>query len=71
MREVMDESDMATVREQQFTDAALSARKAEGPAYTGFCAYCGEATPGVRFCDADCRDGWDALQMSRVTGRVV
>lgn len=60
MREAMDESDMATLREIQDRERALSARQPEGPSYTGYCAFCGEDLPSPRrWCDADCRDAWE------------
>lgn len=53
--------DQATEREEQFRDAALSARKSEGPAPCGQCHNCGEVVPGVlRWCDQECRDDWTA-----------
>ena len=42
----------------------LTSRKPEGPKATGYCFGCGEQFPPSdktrRFCDADCRDDWEA-----------
>lgn len=55
--------DMANDTADVFKDAALSNRKAEGPRANGFCHNCGEPVAGgLRFCDADCRDDWQARQ---------
>lgn len=34
--------------------------------YTGECLYCGEDVPSPRrWCDADCRDGWEKERIRR------
>lgn len=43
------------------TRLALQRRAPEAPAATGICLYCAAPTePGRRWCDADCRDEWEA-----------
>lgn len=60
MREPMDDSDMATLREEQDRDRALSLRRIEGPAFTGRCAFCcAPVEQPRRWCDVDCRDEWE------------
>lgn len=60
MTEPMDESDWATVREEEDRARALARRRPEGPGYTGHCAFCGdEVEHPRRWCDADCRDEWE------------
>lgn len=40
---------------------ALARRAPEGPPDTGACLYCDQPTPpGRRWCNADCRDDWEA-----------
>lgn len=40
---------------------ALQRRAPEAPPATGTCLYCDEPTePGRRWCDAECRDEWEA-----------
>ena len=56
--ERMGPDDMATLREEQFTAAALAAARAprapEGR--PGVCRYCGGITPALAiYCDTDCR----------------
>lgn len=62
--------DMASDREQLDRENALRAtrRAAEREKLpdTGQCHYCGEETPqGFRFCDSDCRDGWQREQAAK------
>lgn len=66
MREVMDESDQATMREMQDTEAALKVRKPEAGGYTGYCAFCGDDVDlPRRWCGAECRDAWEREQKQR------
>lgn len=59
----MDESDRATAHEELRRDIALRTRRPDGPAATGHCLNCGEPlTPGLRWCDCNCRDDWELLQ---------
>lgn len=59
-----DEIDMASDRDQIARDCAIAAaRKAVAITATGNCFYCGEPViTGLRFCNADCRDGWQIEQ---------
>ena len=42
---------------------ALKVRAPEGPSATGMCLCCGEPlADGLRWCDAECRDVWQAEQ---------
>ena len=60
---VVDESDQATEQEIMATETVLNriraaSQKLEVEA-TGECLFCGDvAAEGVRWCDAECRDGW-------------
>lgn len=57
----MDDSDKATAREELDRDLALKNLKPAGPAPTGACLNCDEPLPpGLRWCDALCRDDWEA-----------
>ncbi|MDD3938037.1 hypothetical protein [Rhodoferax sp.] len=57
----MDVSDTATLREEQERERALHRTRAEGPRPTGLCLFCGlVVTHGRRWCDAECRDEWQA-----------
>ena len=63
-----DVFDQATEREEKDRELAiaLQRRKAAVLPDVGHCYYCGEATrPGQRFCDADCRDGYEFEQRQR------
>lgn len=58
-----DFADLGADREQQDLALALAQRKPAGPAPTGYCLCCGEAVDdGRRWCDAECRDAWQADQ---------
>ncbi len=60
-----DELDLAAEREEIARNAALLARKPEGPAATGECLECEEPVgTGVRWCCAACRDEWQRRQIS-------
>ena len=58
-----DVSDQATFREEQERELSLAAaRKNTAPTLlaTGRCHHCeAHIGPERRFCDADCRDGWE------------
>ena len=42
------------------------ARKQTAMPYTGECYFCGSVVrKSMRFCDADCRDDWDAEQRAK------
>lgn len=58
----MDIYDQASEREERDRDAAIDAarRKAGVLPYVGHCYFCSERLDdGKRFCDADCRDGYE------------
>ena len=58
-----DFADLGSAREQQDLALALAQRKPAGPAPMGYCLCCGEAVDdGRRWCDAECRDAWQADQ---------
>ncbi|PZQ21150.1 MAG: hypothetical protein DI569_12860 [Sphingopyxis macrogoltabida] len=53
--------DRAAELEEMNRADALARRKPDGPPATGHCLNCGEPMPeGRRWCDADCRDDWQA-----------
>lgn len=65
-----DDTDLATEREEMDRANALRAarRAAERDKLpdVGQCHYCAEVVPqGARFCDTDCRDGWQREQSAR------
>lgn len=55
---VADEIDQAQFALDVMEAAVLRRRMPEGPQATGECLFCGEALAVGRFCDADCRDGF-------------
>ena len=56
----MDEIDRAQERDFLATQNAMRVRKAEGPAPTGCCLYCGETLSDQRrWCDAEHREQWE------------
>lgn len=62
----MDEVDIANDGAERELAAILSARRPKPVKATGACLFCGEPLPGdQRFCDAECRDGWQAEQAAR------
>lgn len=65
----MDMFDQAQDLEMLQRNASIEAARkplANGPAYTGFCHYCEDpATLPRRFCDGECREGWEAEQAAR------
>lgn len=69
----MDDADRAEQRIEEVMDDALAdVRRAQehGVKAIGVCLYCGEPLPShMRFCDADCRDGFDyELRLKRLQG---
>ncbi len=61
-----DNFDIATEREEFFRDNALRERKPAGPVATGRCLHCDEVLDDVRrWCDSDCRDGWEKSRARR------
>lgn len=59
-----DNIDDANKSAEIFLTAALLNRHHSGPSTpsaTGACLFCGaKTTVGRRWCDAECRDGWEA-----------
>lgn len=56
-----DPIDQANDHIERETAVLLKARKPSGPAATGYCLFCDEPVgTGQRWCDAECRDGWEA-----------
>jgi hypothetical protein len=46
-----------------FRRSALSQRKPEGPAATGYCLNCdAHLAPKLRWCSSECRDDWEKQQ---------
>lgn len=51
-------------------DAAIHARKSEGPSACGACHYCGELLElGLRWCNRECEAGWEYVQERRAMNR--
>lgn len=62
----MDEIDQAQEHMERQQVGLLAQRRPIGPLYTGWCAYCEEFLGGeARFCDTDCRDGYDRVTAAR------
>jgi len=58
-----DFADMGAAREELDREIAIKHRAPAGPAATGVCLSCGETVAeGLRWCDAECRDDWQAQQ---------
>lgn len=58
-----DFADLGADREERDRALALKVRAPEGPTATGACLCCGEPlADGLRWCDAECRDAWQAEQ---------
>lgn len=61
-----DDADRADREVECALNEALRKRLPEGPAANGYCHYCDEDLPdGMRWCDSECRDGWEALARRR------
>jgi hypothetical protein len=57
---VADFADDAEAVEQMLRDTAIAKRKEPGPPACGACYYCSAGvSPGLRFCDNECRDEWE------------
>lgn len=69
----MDEIDRAQAHQEAVLAAQIKAARHFEPShpYTGLCYNCGDITGGGRrFCDADCRQDYDARRQSeRRAGR--
>lgn len=60
-----DIADLAAEREQLDTARAIAAARrpvADQPRPCGTCHNCGDVIEAAAFCDADCRDDWQARQ---------
>ena len=68
-----DVFDQASEREERDREAAIAAQRNRTAVLTdiGHCYFCGEThSDGRRFCDADCRDGYERQEkMKARTGR--
>jgi hypothetical protein len=62
----MDDFDRAQELEMLQREAAIAQARMTrpgGPVYTGHCHYCEAALPSPRrFCDGECREGWEQEQ---------
>lgn len=55
--------DQGNAAAEIFRDAALSQRKPEAPAATGYCFNCdARLAPKLRWCGPACRDDWEKQQ---------
>lgn len=61
-----ERTEQEILRAQQAAHYAASKQEVEA---TGNCLYCGEPCEG-RFCDADCRDGWEHERKMRLRAGV-
>jgi len=62
--------DDASLREEQFLDAALKTRKPDGPVPIGRCLYCNAELPDSRrWCDAWCAEDWTLEKEAQVRHR--
>jgi len=61
---VADEADKTAERAELEAPALIAAsRRPAGPVANGSCHWCGERVPEpMRWCDADCRNAWDAAR---------
>ena len=59
-----DLCDQADIQNTVAVEAALkTSRRANGPGANGRCHYCGAGlVPGLRWCDALCREDWEREQ---------
>ena len=61
-----DDADRADQNVEYYRAEALRKRLPDGPAANGYCHYCDEELPdGMRWCDSECRDAWEALARRR------
>lgn len=55
--------DQGNAAAEIFRRSALSQKKAEGPAATGYCLNCDmKLAPKLRWCDPHCREDWEKTQ---------
>lgn len=58
-----DELDLAAERTEMDLENSRRMRRPMGPQPTGRCHFCDEIVGDhARWCDTDCRDGWDREQ---------
>lgn len=58
-----DEIDRANDQAERYLSVSRRLRLPEGPAPTGTCHHCDKpVAEGRRWCDSDCRDGWQREQ---------
>ena len=61
-----DEIDLSSERAELAREAAATLRRPTGPQPNGLCHWCDEIVPdAARWCDADCRDEWEAYRARR------
>lgn len=61
-----DNLDIASDREELERSIAVQHKRPVGPAPTGRCLYCEEIVNDTqRWCDAECRDQWEAHRGQR------
>lgn len=61
-----DEADRAGQEVEYYRAEALRKLRPAGPVANGRCHYCDEPVPdGMRWCDIDCREAWEALTRRR------
>lgn len=68
----MDDIDRAQAQEEMARDIAIRAASAGAPVIpaTGACHWSDALLPvGARFCDVDCRDGWQREQSAIARNR--
>jgi hypothetical protein len=66
MNEERDPLDIANQTTELFLKNSLANKKPEGPRATGHCLSCDAGVlPGIRWCDADCRDTWEKEQRNK------
>lgn len=63
MTDIADAADAAIDAEMR---DALSHKRPQGPEPCGACHFCGQdLAPGLRWCDAECREDWERIQIAR------
>jgi hypothetical protein len=61
-----DDIDLTAERLEHEMRRLLALRRQAGPKPTGECLWCGEPiAPGLRWCDAECRDDWERAHARR------
>ena len=58
-----DEIDQANDQAERHLSVSMRLRMPAGPEANGECHHCGSpVAPGLRWCDRECRDGWQREQ---------